>query len=789
MRYRKLVTLFVIALMSFQVTICVYASDGTKVQVETTGGKQEDVEVDVSVESVGNQQITTTKAKEFVTSSGMVVDYDAKSVIETKEGSKLTNGFIKYLSISGNKMYIASGGYEIESQINIPTLKIELPLQEGITRTVLGKGVGVINSEGSLTGGTYDYKKVSITNQAKGIAKTSSIECKEVVGNNTNELEHVYSSTTVDNGGLDIMYPKDKVQLPTSKEEIPTIKEGFEYAYLGIGTLSHYWAALLYDHSDPSIIEEPVYTDVNGNSYYAQASHKTLRNRDLALSGIYLNGEYIAAPSVEEGISPKTTYFPAKYDSVQQFYLVDKEGNLATTYCADITTKAIDDVSYVVRNMDEADYYDTSSANMIRTVAWNGYWGAESGFGSMSAFKQQLKDSGQFSDEELAKLTDGIAMTATQYAIWNFSNKMDGTVFLNAYYRPIATGYPGKGNVTTANKEASDILFKVYEYLTKLEPITFTKKTTQNTMINETNFIDKVIVEIIDKETDAYKGNVSFTLKTEVNTEKGDDLVVVMYDQGKEIARGRIAGQLQENESYLTMNNGEYTFTNVMVTEGAHELSFEILGKQYMEKGVYLYTSEIVNDIQSQTMVGIASGLRNVNVEMNINFELEVKDEVVTTERMYRTEKNVETIKTTIDGIKYLDDKAKGGYTFVLSNGQEVVKEVVSKEDGTFAFDEIEFVEPGVFVYTVTEKVGSNGVEYDQSVYEITYTVEVNTDTLEIVESKIKKGDVVVDKIVFENTTKTVVPPTGDANMTILYASIAMIVSGIGIFVFRYLKK
>ena len=38
----------------------------------------------------------------------------------------------------------------------------------------------------------------------------------------------------------------------------------------------------------------------------------------------------------------------------------------------------------------------------------------------------------------------------------------------------------------------------------------------------------------------------------------------------------------------------------------------------------------------------------------------------------------------------------------------------------------------------------------------------------------------------FENTTKTVVPPsTGDNNMTMLYATIAMIVSGIGIIAFK----
>jgi TQXA domain-containing protein len=75
-----------------------------------------------------------------------------------------------------------------------------------------------------------------------------------------------------------------------------------------------------------------------------------------------------------------------------------------------------------------------------------------------------MLSSGKFTQEEADALTDGIAMTATQYAIWTYSNERDGIRYINAYYT-------NKGTPNTpAPKEAADLIFKLYYYLISLEP-------------------------------------------------------------------------------------------------------------------------------------------------------------------------------------------------------------------------------------------------------------------------------------------------------------------------------
>ena len=53
-------------------------------------------------------------------------------------------------------------------------------------------------------------------------------------------------------------------------------------------------------------------------------------------------------------------------------------------------------------------------------------------------------------------------------------------------------------------------------------------------------------------------------------------------------------------------------------------------------------------EVSSQTLVGMASGDHNVNVEMNITFDLDVNDEVVVTERVWRDEHDPVVSATTV---------------------------------------------------------------------------------------------------------------------------------------------
>ena len=274
-----------------------------------------------------------------------------------------------------------------------------------------------------------------------------------------------------------------------------------------------------------------------------------------------------------------------------------------------------------------------------------------------------------FTDDEIDNtLSDGVALTATQYAIWSFSNAMNDYEFINAHY----VGAPGTTQITInpdwgaaslnskvpESEQASvDLIFKLYHYLTHMEPTSYEEdKTTENTIINAANFLKDMAVTVVEKvedhinnqddddDNDAYVANLTFALVVTPSTENGDDLTVKVLDaSGKEIASGRIAGELKEGETMLNADaDGNYTFSNITMVEGDQNFDITLEGVQNLKQGVYLYTSEVKVDeatseeTSSQTMVGMAEGKHTVDVTMSICFELSVDDEVVAKERFHR---------------------------------------------------------------------------------------------------------------------------------------------------------
>ncbi len=282
----------------------------------------------------------------------------------------------------------------------------------------------------------------------------------------------------------------------------------------------------------------------------------------------------------------------------------------------------------------------------IRSIALHGYWGTEDGFGSLDTMKEELLAAG-FTPEEVAILTDGVALTATQMAIWSCSNKMSSIEFINSYYSTW-----GVGDVPAEKEDEVKLLFKVYDYLMALEP-TELEGTTADTIINPDNFVGDMSITVIEKAedhannededdtNDAYVTNLTFALVVQPSTENGDDLVVtVIGPDGVPMATGRIAGEAAEGETVLVPDeNGNYCFENLTLVEGEQNISLSLSGIQNLREGVYLYTSEIRSDdgeeVSSQTLVGVSSGERSVNVSMDITFEVDVDDTITVTERVW----------------------------------------------------------------------------------------------------------------------------------------------------------
>lgn len=391
--------------------------------------------------------------------------------------------------------------------------------------------------------------------------------------------------------------------------------------YVGNGNFSRYSSAHVTREGFAG--EEPVVYDSYGTPYYVGAAHSIFESRGLYLNGYYMDGQYI------EG----KTY--ARWDYIQTFVLADsRTGQISTVYCADQITPAEKGEYYNIQNLEDAVYYTEAQARKVRTVALNGYWGQASGTGSLAAMKAQLAASGEFTEAELALLTDGVAMTATQYAIWHYTNNTTGDKRISAY----ATSESGGISRVSDEKQASlDVLFKVYDYLINLDPESV-ENTTANAVINKDNFLTSLGVTNAvlvadhtnnadeDLNNDVYTADVTFTMGVLPKDGNGDDLVAQIVDaEGNVLATGRIAGTLQDGEVQLAGSNGTYTFEDLVLTEGTQKLKVQLAGHQELKQGVYLYTHESGYEA-SQTLVGIAEGTHEVDVALDWDLKFAVNE-------------------------------------------------------------------------------------------------------------------------------------------------------------------
>ena len=403
--------------------------------------------------------------------------------------------------------------------------------------------------------------------------------------------------------------------------------------------------------------EEGYLLDVNGNRVMKQEKTVTgpdgqtyyLHRFDALGKTLNVEGWYQDGRWQKELGSDK---YGVIYATSQQFLLLDTAtGETVTVYCADLSTVTQKDFGYTMENLEDADYYTDEQAEKIRTIAANGYWGTENGSGSLDAMKERLRSalnpngSRIFTDEEISCLTDGAALTATQMAIWSCSNALEGAEFVNCHYigapenlETDKSGAAALGDIPSDKVDEVKFLFKLYDYLKSMTPMPVSG-TTSDTIINAENFLKTLSLTVREKaETpDTYLADLTFALVVMPSTENGDDLLIKIFTaDGSLAAEGRIAGSQKSGEQMLTADaDGNYTFPGITLIEGSQNFRLTLEGVQNLTEGVYLYTSEIRtgsggDSVSSQTMVGMASGLRDVSVEMNLRFELDVKDQVVT---------------------------------------------------------------------------------------------------------------------------------------------------------------
>lgn len=638
-------------------------------------------------------EITVTETDE----NGKANEDVVYSYEETRTDVTETNGNMSstWYEVDGEEMS------KDETPLPEGGVSVDVPLTEGESNSVtFGDEVGTENVTGDLPEGEddteYDYSKTTVEEQGKVTISNTDVTVEETFQNEETDMEHASSDVTP-NDTNDLVYagqaPDEYLPDYEGEPVPPEMPEGYDYVHVGSGNTSMFVPGIVFDRpmteedkiaqygqnayisSSASYYvgclpaemqarvakdengkfikdEDGFVLDIDGNRILKEELTTTgpdgetlyLRRFDKTFAGLKVEGWYEDGEWVEELNGDKA--FTAIWAGPQQFVLVDAEGNVVTTYCADFTTPTQDYFGYNMENLEEADYYSEEEAAMIRSVAFNGYWGEAEGEGSLSDMRQKLLDSGKFTEEELALLTDGVALTATQMAVWTFSNHMTGIEFINSHYSKW-----GPGNVPEDKESQVHLLFKIYDHLVNLDP-TETEGTTADTVIGADTFVDELNVTVIDmaKEhennqdndstNDAYVTKVSFSLVVAPSGSDEDDLVAYLLgpDGVTILAQGRIAGDGPEEEFLPVDEHGNYYFENITMIEGEQSFQLNLSGVQHLERGVYLYTSQIdADDTSSQTMVGVASGDRGVDVTMNVTFDLNVEG-VTVTERVWHEE-------------------------------------------------------------------------------------------------------------------------------------------------------
>ena len=669
--------------------------DGTSTVVTTTTSTSTDAE--------GNTTVTVTieKATDGTLADGTVVDRDEKrsdTTVEDEDGFVLGESFVEDGKETTTKVVKEDDG----SKPGQPELNVEL---------VPGTTTDAAITNSTTTGDTptgendknYDYT-VTNTTERDVTATTSQtvikIEDQGLVGEQPTDLKGVAPVYDVINGKKEDkggMFDSQFNSGATSKYANPDnwdMPEGTDVRYVGTGEHSKYYVAVAYVEYEK---------DENGNTVYDENGSPVIkelrRYEDEDSPLLTIDGE--VTTELPEGLALEPIYDNYGGSRPFMFMLMDKNKNKFYGYCCDLETDTMDGYYYTMSNLEDSNYYASEeSADHIRAVLMNGYWGTtgipnEDGshaFGSLELIKDKLKDainSGEMEntvvetqakdangnlifDEDgkpvmesktmlecIDRLTSGEALLATQAAVWTFAN--GSYDFLNGKDASIVIDPDGykwnqtpntnsKGNEAMDDYASAAVDF-FYSWL-----INLSTEEDSTVIINDKNFVEDMSLTVHDKvadhknnldpdsNNDVYNADLNFKLAF-VPGENDDLLVQISYNDldgnPVNIVR-RLAGENAEGQSYesiLPEEDGSYVLRGLKLSENK-DFNFDLRleGTQYLERGVYIYEAYGGRE-KSQNFVGVAEGERNVDVAIGVTVSFDVdENNKVVAERVWHSE-------------------------------------------------------------------------------------------------------------------------------------------------------
>ncbi len=367
--------------------------------------------------------------------------------------------------------------------------------------------------------------------------------------------------------------------------------------------------------------------------------------------------------------------------NVHQFRLTDANGKEYYALCIDFHTTIKQGHLYDIQDITSQDYYqtegsvDVESAEKLRIIALNGYWGTadktgtDTDVGSLEEVKSMLRQ--YLADQNMTEsqinsivnsLTPGQALAATQAALWEFGSsaqhdKLDtsnlvynGWTYKNGKYVKnedyLNTEYVYNALLALANDPNTQLAEdEGVEFLDK-EDITGGAITVKSKVVSQD---EGHANNDNNSNNDIYNTDLSFTLGIEPSKLNGD-LIVTVNVGGEEVKKVRLAGAddpLLPLGRIIKNDDGSYTIPDVELAEGV-SVNLNLSGTQDLGTGVFIYTSLEGEISDSQTLITLAGGERKVNLNMNMTFAVEEPDAEVT--RVEGTETDVvHTLSTRTD--------------------------------------------------------------------------------------------------------------------------------------------
>lgn len=326
-----------------------------------------------------------------------------------------------------------------------------------------------------------------------------------------------------------------------------------------------------------------------------------------------------------------------------QFVLEGKNNERYYVYCCDFDTEPVSGSDYNIKRLEDTDYYKTGENDekkdeRIRAIVLNGYWGVENTSmdkdnapspGSLDAFRKMLTDAGVLTAQQAAKMTDGMALTATQAAIWYYGNSGQNTLSATDIVGDTYTG----SSFDPTSTEKKNIINLAYAYL--INDLPGQKATAENTLMAPEDFADTLKLSVGERNaSDLYKTDITFTMAVAPNDATGDLVVYITYMttvDGKEkeeiVGAYRLCGddtKDAENNISSVINNsdGSYTLPGVYLPALAGiNLNLKLKGEQKLDNGVYLFNCTAGWD-KSQTFIGCGEVRQSVDISVGFGFEV-----------------------------------------------------------------------------------------------------------------------------------------------------------------------